>query len=132
MRNIRWRRCPDTLRPSTNYALKAFSSASSSGILPTFELRKVSFTVKIKKKKNVQLNNRHRNFAFLTAYTRVGGNKKGIFTRDRQPKMVAHHVRRRYHALSAALDDQPEVPNDLDNYVSSYFAKKYTEIAGYN
>ncbi|XP_014232921.1 beta-glucuronidase isoform X1 [Trichogramma pretiosum] len=60
------------------------------------------------------------NFAdFRTAqtYTRVGGNKKGIFTRDRQPKMVAHHVRRRYHALSAKLDRAPEVPDDLDHYV---------------
>jgi beta-glucuronidase len=28
--------------------------------------------------------------------TRVGGNKKGIFTRDRQPKLVAHALRRRW------------------------------------
>ncbi|XP_031779586.1 beta-glucuronidase isoform X1 [Nasonia vitripennis] len=64
------------------------------------------------------------NFAdFRTAetYTRVGGNKKGIFTRDRQPKSAAFHVRRRYHALSAELDSNPELPNDLENYVSSYY-----------
>lgn len=37
------------------------------------------------------------NFAdFRTAqnFVRVGGNKKGIFTRDRQPKMVAHFLRK--------------------------------------
>ena len=27
---------------------------------------------------------------------RVVGNKKGVFTRDRQPKMVAHLLRQRY------------------------------------
>lgn len=37
------------------------------------------------------------NFAdFRTAqnFVRVGGNKKGVFTRDRQPKMVAHFVKK--------------------------------------
>lgn len=57
----------------------------------------------------------------LSAYTRVGGNKKGIFTRDRQPKSAAFHVRRRYHALSLELDSHPELPNDLENYISSYY-----------
>lgn len=39
------------------------------------------------------------NFAdFRTAqnYVRVGGNKKGVFTRERQPKMVAHFLRKRW------------------------------------
>lgn len=27
---------------------------------------------------------------------RVGGNKKGAFTRDRQPKAAAHQLRRRW------------------------------------
>ncbi len=39
------------------------------------------------------------NFAdFRTAqnFARAGGNKKGAFTRDRQPKMVAHFLRRRW------------------------------------
>jgi beta-glucuronidase len=27
---------------------------------------------------------------------RVGGNKKGAFTRDRQPKAAAHALRRRW------------------------------------
>jgi len=39
------------------------------------------------------------NFAdFRTAqnFPRAGGNKKGCFTRDRQPKLVAHLLRRRW------------------------------------
>ena len=39
------------------------------------------------------------NFAdFRTAqnFPRAGGNRKGAFTRDRQPKMVAHLLRRRW------------------------------------
>lgn len=34
----------------------------------------------------------------------MGGNKKGIFTRQRQPKASAHHVRIRYHQLAKELD----------------------------
>ncbi|XP_076625286.1 beta-glucuronidase [Colletes latitarsis] len=63
------------------------------------------------------------NFAdFRTAQTfiRVGGNKKGIFTRDRQPKMAAYHVRKRYHALQKELDGM-EMPMDLENYISSHY-----------
>jgi beta-glucuronidase len=58
---------------------------------------------------------------YFAATMRVGGNKKGIFTRDRQPKMVAHHVRKRYHALNAEQDGEAWVPRDLENYVSSYY-----------
>ncbi len=39
------------------------------------------------------------NFAdFRTAqnHSRVGGNKKGVFTRDRQPKMAAHFLRKKW------------------------------------
>ncbi|XP_034941701.1 beta-glucuronidase [Chelonus insularis] len=61
------------------------------------------------------------NFAdFRTAqtYTRVGGNKKGIFTRTREPKMAAHHVRKRYHALGFEIDgEQP--PEDIEYYISN-------------
>ncbi|XP_076647331.1 beta-glucuronidase [Halictus rubicundus] len=60
------------------------------------------------------------NFAdFRTAqsYIRVGGNKKGIFTRERQPKMAAFHVRKRYHLLQKELDGT-QVPNDLENYIT--------------
>ncbi|XP_008547002.1 beta-glucuronidase isoform X1 [Microplitis demolitor] len=59
------------------------------------------------------------NFAdFRTAqtYTRVGGNKKGIFTRNREPKMAAYHVRKRYHALGLEIDGE-NPPQDLENYV---------------
>ncbi|XP_063225290.1 beta-glucuronidase isoform X2 [Bacillus rossius redtenbacheri] len=59
------------------------------------------------------------NFAdFNTAqtYTRVGGNKKGVFTRARQPKAGAHHVRRRYLALAQELD-LVTPPEDVRSYV---------------
>ncbi|KAJ3645522.1 hypothetical protein Zmor_023171 [Zophobas morio] len=59
------------------------------------------------------------NFAdFKTAqtYTRVGGNKKGVFTRNRQPKASAHLLRKRYWALAQYLDNA-EVPDDLNDYV---------------
>ncbi|KAJ9576671.1 hypothetical protein L9F63_025435, partial [Diploptera punctata] len=58
------------------------------------------------------------NFAdFKTAqtFTRVGGNKKGIFTRNRQPKAAAHLTRRRYWALAQELD-KASPPQDIDNY----------------
>ena len=35
-------------------------------------------------------------FATRSGIMRVGGNKKGVFTRDRQPKTAAHVVRRRW------------------------------------
>ncbi|KAK4873706.1 hypothetical protein RN001_013066 [Aquatica leii] len=58
------------------------------------------------------------NFAdFKTAQTfkRVGGNKKGIFTRDRQPKASAHHLRRRYNLLAQELYDAP-LPSNFEQY----------------
>ena len=42
------------------------------------------------------------NFAdFMTVpgVMRVGGNKKGAFTRDRQPKLAAHHLRERWTSM---------------------------------
>ena len=53
----------------------------------------------------------------LLAYTRVGGNKKGIFTRQRQPKEAAHLIRQRYFALSQQLDKAEQLPNDLYLYL---------------
>ena len=35
-------------------------------------------------------------FATSSGIMRVGGNKKGAFTRDRQPKAAAHWLRRRW------------------------------------
>ncbi|XP_044728387.1 beta-glucuronidase-like isoform X2 [Chrysoperla carnea] len=60
------------------------------------------------------------NFAdFKTAqsYTRVGGNRKGLFTRDRQPKASAHHLRRRYFVLANVLDNAT-LPDDLFPYIT--------------
>ncbi|KAH8384742.1 hypothetical protein KR093_007346 [Drosophila rubida] len=59
------------------------------------------------------------NFAdFKTAqsYTRVGGNKKGIFTRSRQPKSAAYLLRQRYFALGREVD-QCSLPEDLFTYI---------------
>lgn len=47
---------------------------------------------------------------------RVGGNKKGIFTRQRQPKNSAHLLRKRYWSLAHHLDNAT-IPSDLDEYV---------------
>ncbi|XP_055625707.1 beta-glucuronidase isoform X2 [Toxorhynchites rutilus septentrionalis] len=60
------------------------------------------------------------NFAdFKTAqtYTRVGGNKKGIFTRNRQPKAAAYLLRQRYHSLAEELD-KSTLPDDLFLYTA--------------
>ena len=35
-------------------------------------------------------------FRTVSGTARVGGNKKGVFTRDRQPKAAAHLLRRRW------------------------------------
>ncbi|XP_032293202.1 beta-glucuronidase isoform X4 [Drosophila virilis] len=60
------------------------------------------------------------NFAdFKTAqsYTRVGGNKKGVFTRARQPKAAAHLLRQRYFALGREMD-KCNLPSDLFTYIA--------------
>lgn len=56
------------------------------------------------------------------AYIRVGGNKKGIFTRERQPKMAAYYVRKRYYALQKELDGM-KMPTDLEDYVSTFYSE---------
>ncbi|CAH0585620.1 unnamed protein product [Chrysodeixis includens] len=58
--------------------------------------------------------------------TRVGGNKKGIFTRSRQPKAAAHHLRARYHALAAA-DHGVDLP-DPRYYVSDHTPANHDEL----
>ncbi|CAK1580393.1 unnamed protein product [Parnassius mnemosyne] len=68
------------------------------------------------------------NFAdFNTAQTiiRVGGNKKGIFTRSRQPKASAHHLRARYLAV-AASDTGTAPPDSL--YISDNRSKLHEEL----
>ena len=36
-------------------------------------------------------------FATAPSLIRVDGNKKGVFSRDRRPKLAAHHLRRRWN-----------------------------------
>lgn len=38
-------------------------------------------------------------FATAQSMMRINGNKKGIFTRDRKPKMVAHYFKERWHSI---------------------------------
>ena len=40
-------------------------------------------------------------FATGPSFMRVDGNKKGVFTRDRRPKLAAHELRRRWLGVSA-------------------------------
>jgi beta-glucuronidase len=44
-------------------------------------------------------------FATTSGIVRVGGNKKGVFTRNRQPKAAAHALRRRWKHLAAEQPD---------------------------
>ncbi|HAP96930.1 MAG TPA: glycosyl hydrolase family 2, TIM barrel domain protein, partial [Cutibacterium acnes] len=39
-------------------------------------------------------------FATTSGTMRVGGNRKGIFTRDRQPKSAAFHLRKRWRGVA--------------------------------
>jgi len=39
-------------------------------------------------------------FATTPGILRVDGNKKGVFTRERRPKAVVHHLRRRWRGAS--------------------------------
>lgn len=59
--------------------------------------------------------------------TRVGGNKKGIFTRNRQPKSAAHHVRKRYMQLAQELDSF-DIPEDMDKYTASVVSPQSNRI----
>ena len=48
-------------------------------------------------------------FATSQGASRVQGNKKGIFTRDRRPKLAAHYFRERRHQLPDFPQDQGTV-----------------------
>jgi len=52
---------------------------------------------------------------YTTAIIRVGGNKKGIFTRNRQPKSAAYVVRKRYWTIAAELDNATP-PDNMFQY----------------
>lgn len=47
----------------------------------------------------------------------MGGNKKGVFTRNRQPKATAHLLRKRYFSLGRELD-RCDIPEDLFLYIT--------------
>jgi hypothetical protein len=57
----------------------------------------------------------------------VGGNKKGIFTRDRQPKAAAHFMRKRYWKIAEDLDNSA-LPGDVEDYACTR-SWKYTGTA---
>ncbi|KAF6206947.1 hypothetical protein GE061_018183 [Apolygus lucorum] len=59
--------------------------------------------------------------------TRVGGNKKGIFTRERQPKSAAFHVRKRYFHLAREVDGFP-LPTNLERYSAPAAAPPKNEL----
>lgn len=63
----------------------------------------------------------------FSATTRVGGNKKGIFTRQRQPKSAAMHVRRRYWQLANELDNA-SLPLDIYYYEAPVTKNVRTEL----
>lgn len=54
---------------------------------------------------------------------RVGGNKKGIFTRSRQPKQAAFYLRKRYWALAHDLD-KAALPDDVYKYITDSGSSK--------
>ncbi|CAL8111717.1 unnamed protein product [Orchesella dallaii] len=66
------------------------------------------------------------NFAdFMTKQEirRVVGNKKGIFTRDRQPKASAHLLRTRYHLLANEYYGY-QIPEDLHQLLPVYIPEE--------
>ncbi|KAG4073597.1 hypothetical protein HA402_000821 [Bradysia odoriphaga] len=55
--------------------------------------------------------------------TRLNGNKKGVFTRSRQPKAVAQLLRMRYFDLAMEIDNNENQPSDVDEYISPFQEK---------
>ncbi|KAL1505543.1 hypothetical protein ABEB36_005086 [Hypothenemus hampei] len=56
--------------------------------------------------------------------TRVGCNKKGLFTRNRQPKQAAYLMRKRYWQLAHKLNNVT-LPADLEPYISDLASNSY-------
>lgn len=54
-------------------------------------------------------------------------NKKGVFTRQRQPKDSAHFLRKRYWSLAQQLNNVT-MPSDLEEYVIDKYNKMYDEL----
>jgi len=57
-------------------------------------------------------------FKTFQSITRVGGNKKGVFTRNRQPKASAHLLRKRYFQLASEIDNYRNIPEDIYEYTN--------------
>ena len=49
-------------------------------------------------------------FATCQGPMRVGGNRKGLFTRDRRPKMAAHYFRERWGRMERECDGEADRP----------------------
>lgn len=75
-----------------------FLLENSFGILLTLKLRKVMYHYQVKQIL----------MFVLLGTTRVDGNRKGILTRQRQPKLAAYLVRQRYLNLAQGKDYHPE------------------------
>lgn len=118
LKNFNWSYSLNILKHSTFFVSSGGLLANSFGISQTLK----HFKVAQKRKMFFEKTRIFRCWlVFLfhcTAYTRVGGNKKGIFTRNRQPKMAAYHVRKRYHSLANQLD-QSKIPDDLFPYFAN-------------
>jgi beta-glucuronidase len=56
-------------------------------------------------------------FATKQGITRVIGNRKGVFTRQRQPKAAAHLLRRRWAQPRKKRDDSPAIGSSLHSHV---------------
>lgn len=70
-------------------------------------------------------------FSFILAINRVDGNKKGLFTRQRQPKESAHFLRKRYLSLAKYVDNSTNIPKDTLLYVISkpkYISNNHIEL----
>lgn len=64
-------------------------------------------------------------FCYPAGITRLNGNKKGVFTRSRQPKAVAQLLRMRYFDLAMEVDGLDEQPSDVDEYISPFQERFY-------
>lgn len=60
--------------------------------------------------------------------SRVGGNKKGVFTRNREPKSSAHLLRQRNFALCRDDSSECGLPNDLFLYISDKQIRDNSEL----
>lgn len=68
-------------------------------------------------------------FPFTLGINRLNGNKKGVFTRNRQPKAAAHLLRQRYFDLAMEVDGFNDQPADVDGYISPIQEKLFkTEL----